>query len=1086
MKMTALLLAAALPALTATTYEPAQCVPSTQVAENGLPYLCMQTLNENVTFHYRLDEASQNLSVMVFVTGSAAAKATGWIGVTVAEDVDKMGPAAGALANFTQAEDGSYTSTVEGYSVVQPDGSGADPVTPEPTMQFINSSATVNWGGTVSFRFARKLTGDGLKPLDLTQPTYFNVAFGTAPVGNYHLYAHQITVNLRSVPAPVCIPSQLSDLSGTLYACKQLVKPGVWTHWRLSGSTVSLALTSEVMEPGWLGMTLATDRGHMEGARGVIGICTTPGQDCSAGTYNVSSPFQSNLSNVAVPDPEQKLISSSFSYEGGMAVLRYERALKGSGGIDIDVSVPTNINIAASASYPIRGHTFAATFQVLFNQNPAPLCQSTVFLVDDTTEYECTQNIMDGVTMFWRLDRVLGHVSVAVTSPIKGWTGLVVAEEIEKMGPSKGVIGVSTGTVQTYDIIQPDGNYPLTPSTTETLLNSSYSQENGVATLKFARALSGAGGEDYLADAATMLNFAMGPYQTEIEEHSSSDAHQFNVTLGAYARDVVYCTPSTLALSSADSTTYECTQTVDTGVFVHWRMERNTGAVSLAITSPIEKLGWIGLTVAKDAGQMWPAWGPIGYDNNTEFEVGTYEVNNPYSGGAVVVPSTTQELINSSVSFADGVATLRFSRMMTNAGGMDLQADSATNLNFAISPNFPIEIHSNAKAFSILLSAVAQPWSPSQAPSPAPVSTPAPTPADGGCTPSTILVNTAGTTTYECTVDLDSDAGISMHWRIGADSEEVAFALVSTTGVQGWIGLSVAGTEGSMGGATGVIANNLEGKFVIQTYDINSYTSNPILVKNDEPLINSSMETANGAAVFRFARKVVDGQGHPLVLDGTHFNYARSPNVLPAKHNVNGMQTINLVSGSATVNSNKTKKMVHGSIMIAAWIFLVPLGAFLKRYGKGVFGMGINQFYGHIVLMMCAVAFTIVSIAMAKSWNLGTGFKGHGSIMYIIVVIAMSTNPAIGILMYIFARDPNDPKRWIFSYSHKLLGYFLVIFATVQCLYGVESLATTENVSRTPWYVVIFGSLGIFTLAAIWCEVKLLKKKSVGYTEIQH
>ena len=170
----------------------------------------------------------------------------------------------------------------------------------------------------------------------------------------------------------------------------------------------------------------------------------------------------------------------------------------------------------------------------------------------------------------------------------------------------------------------------------------------------------------------------------------------------------VHCTPSTLALGGNDSTTYECNQTVVTGVFVHWRMERNTGAVSLAITSPIEKLGWIGLTVAKKAGKMYPAEGPIGYDNNTAFDVGTYNVNNPYGTDPIVVPSTTQELINSSVSFADGVATLRYSRMMTNTGGLNLKPDRPTWLNFAISPNFPIAFHDLQKPFSIVLSAVAQ------------------------------------------------------------------------------------------------------------------------------------------------------------------------------------------------------------------------------------------------------------------------------------------------------------------------------------------------------------------------------------------
>eukprot|EP01061_Rhynchopus_euleeides_P019523 TRINITY_DN32088_c0_g1_i1.p1 TRINITY_DN32088_c0_g1~~TRINITY_DN32088_c0_g1_i1.p1 ORF type:complete len:1110 (+),score=402.15 TRINITY_DN32088_c0_g1_i1:371-3331(+) len=986
-----------------------------------------------------------------------------------------MGPAAGLIAAHAGGDNYNITS----YKVTQPP---TEPyLTLDPTAQFINHSVSYYLGSTV-FRFSRYLTNVGGYDIN-PDSQLFNIAGSKGALSGGHEYAAQVAVELNALPPATCIPSSLVDDTGALYACKQLVKEDAWVHWRLNLDTqsVSFAATESRFAPGWIGLTVAEKQGMMGPAKGVIGYCTSPGSDCAVQAYAVSQPTEGGP--YPLKPINESLLSSSMTYEQGAAILRFERKLANDGGNPIDPTKPLHLNLGSDASYPISDHSIEAAFIVDLMKSPAPFCQpSTLTLSDtDSTTYLCSQGVDAGVTVHWRLDRWTGELSMAVEAPAKGWTGLVVAKTSGMMAPSYGSIGSCNGTTcdaDAYNVTNPYDGYPLTVSTAQKFINQTYTQSNGMATLRFARMMSGAGGLDLSADGMSPFNFAMGAVSDGVlQGHSGSDAETLLLPLGAYPTEAVYCTQSTMAF--VEGLTYTCVSDLGTNppASVHWRYDAEEKAVAFAVTVPLAQLGWMGLTFAQEWQKMGPAEGPIGScSSDTSCSVDVYNVAFPVPDE---YPLNTSKLVlvNQSVVFADGIATMQFARKLSGLSS-SIQVFSPTIMNFAASESYPIEGHSVDTSFQITVGAV-----PSQA-TPAPPVPPTPAP---GCTPSDVLLDKD--TLYECMVTLDSSAGVVLHWRLDATAGVASLGLTSKA-APGWLALTVAEKAGFMGPAKGVIGQFTDGKYSVGTYIVNTDSSDPAIKEDDaQKLMNSSFAYENGVATLRFARLMVGSGGLDLVAEGTNFNYARDPNPLPHVHNVKGSATVNLVSGSATSDSRLTKKVIHGVLMVAAWICMVPAGALLKRYGKPVFGMGINQFYGHVGLLMAAVIVSSAGIIYAKSESLGDGYKGHGTYMALTIIIGMALNPVIGILMYIFARSPTDPGRWAFSWSHKFVGYFLVIFTIIQCLFGVQSLVDSESdASRAPWYVAIFLIIGIFCGVAVYCEWVISKnaKNSDKYQEIQH
>eukprot|EP01060_Flectonema_neradi_P036982 TRINITY_DN730_c0_g3_i5.p1 TRINITY_DN730_c0_g3~~TRINITY_DN730_c0_g3_i5.p1 ORF type:complete len:1055 (+),score=196.13 TRINITY_DN730_c0_g3_i5:74-3166(+) len=340
-------------------------------------------------------------------------------------------------------------------------------------------------------------------------------------------------------------------------------------------------------------------------------------------------------------------------------------------------------------------------------------------------------------------------------------------------------------------------------------------------------------------------------------------------------------------------------------------------------------------------------------------------------------------------------------------------------------------------------------------PSPPPPVTPVPDQPSSGCIPSDITIDSKSSVKYDCMMHL-TDL-ISYHWKFESRTNVSYFAVQNAA--PGWVGVAVAEHCDFMVPGRGVIGtHSSQDTYLIQAKG----GPNAVVVDHSQIVSNMTGSLENGITTLRWSKKVSDNPVINPNID-TCFNYATHESDALGYHGpgpaARGSFKVNLATGSAASSSSglKSKRVIHGVLMIAAWSWLIPLGILLKRYGKPVFQLGISQFYGHIAVMMLGVILTISSYILATSSGFGSGKYSHGTIGTAVLILACS-NPLVGVCGYVFVRDPKHPKRWIFNLTHLLIGRGVYVLAIVQCFFGIETISAIEGVSRAPYLVaVIFG-----------------------------
>eukprot|EP01064_Diplonema_japonicum_P005619 TRINITY_DN13741_c0_g5_i2.p1 TRINITY_DN13741_c0_g5~~TRINITY_DN13741_c0_g5_i2.p1 ORF type:complete len:993 (+),score=256.68 TRINITY_DN13741_c0_g5_i2:73-3051(+) len=396
----------------------------------------------------------------------------------------------------------------------------------------------------------------------------------------------------------------------------------------------------------------------------------------------------------------------------------------------------------------------------------------------------------------------------------------------------------------------------------------------------------------------------------------------------------------------------------------------------------------------------------------------------------------------------------------------------------AVGDKMDFGYHSTSRAGEgIVLSLNDEPPTP---PTPTPPGTPSPS-GQNGCTPSDLVMNVSvSTATYDCMATMTE--GVTVHWTW--DKETTVYLAVRSDMKPGWIGLTIANDAGLMIPAKGVIGVMHEnGETDVQSYNVVKKAPTGIIADPTQELLGSGIEYVNGVGVLRFVRKLNNG-GYPIDPQAnTAFNYARSDHDQLTGHASNpggrGSTTINFASGSNSKVTNplKSKRLIHGWFMIVAWMWIVPGGVLVKRFGKEI-AKGIWQFYTHIVLMMIAVVLTIAGYLVATQNNFGQGYSGHGSIGIVILVLAC-LNPVVGILGYVFVRDPMHPKRWIFRYVHLFVGRAVYLLAIIQVMFGIQSLYDLEDISRVDFYIPVFLGVGSFMACFAVAQVYVSKNTYV-------
>lgn len=147
-------------------------------------------------------------------------------------------------------------------------------------------------------------------------------------------------------------------------------------------------------------------------------------------------------------------------------------------------------------------------------------------------------------------------------------------------------------------------------------------------------------------------------------------------------------------------------------------------------------------------------------------------------------------------------------------------------------------------------------------------------------------------------------------------------------------------------------------------------------------------------------------------------------------------------SGTAAGGGSGIDKniLVHGALMTLAWILFAFVGLFTARYMRQAWEprelLGKKAWFTvHRILMTTTVLFTIAGIIVIfvhkKAWSSNAGAHPYLGIIVLAFAIAQPTMAA-------FRPHPGEPRRNIFNWAHRCVGFTALILGVVTIYLGLD------------------------------------------------
>lgn len=186
---------------------------------------------------------------------------------------------------------------------------------------------------------------------------------------------------------------------------------------------------------------------------------------------------------------------------------------------------------------------------------------------------------------------------------------------------------------------------------------------------------------------------------------------------------------------------------------------------------------------------------------------------------------------------------------------------------------------------------------------------------------------------------------------------------------------------------------------------------------------------------------------------------------IPSKHETNGFSSKEKIDfkkgcsaggGFAASGGINKNVVVHGSLMIIAWMCFAAVGMFIARYTRPlakdskICGEKV-WFQSHRICMTMALLLTIISFIIIfvhrKGWS--EGAKAHPVTGCLTVLLAI-----IQPIMAVFRPHPGEDKRWVFNWAHRLVGFSALVLAAVTIFLGLDLVKVTKTVMIV-WVVLV-------------------------------
>ena len=354
------------------------------------------------------------------------------------------------------------------------------------------------------------------------------------------------------------------------------------------------------------------------------------------------------------------------------------------------------------------------------------------------------------------------------------------------------------------------------------------------------------------------------------------------------------------------------------------------------------------------------------------------------------------------------------------------------------------------------------------------------------CLPSGLTISEG--LSYKCMQEITT--GLTLHWSLDSESASergISIAIVSAT--QGWLGVSFPERFGSMVPAEAVIAvGDGVGAYAVTAQEVAGVVKNAEIARRFA-LMEGSHEFLNGERILRF-RRSAEG----LTSGDVAMNAARHPtsDALEFHGDTAVSFKINFVNGAVEaemVEDLKSYRLLHASLMIVAWCFILPFGIIIKRYGKPIFGLGNSirrgtigwAFKAHVVSMvvstvMITAAFVIAATKFTK--NAEPDKLKHNKLGYYVFGL-LAVMPLMGLVAPILFPTANTPGRNMFAKIHPACGRIAYLMAMFQIFSGIKKLRTTFMLADEAETLHTIAVIGVTATVMSVIILEFLKQKFV-------
>ena len=375
---------------------------------------------------------------------------------------------------------------------------------------------------------------------------------------------------------------------------------------------------------------------------------------------------------------------------------------------------------------------------------------------------------------------------------------------------------------------------------------------------------------------------------------------------------------------------------------------------------------------------------------------------------------------------------------------------------------------------------------------------------------------------------------VSFHWTYDADLEVLYLAVRAKT--TGMLAVGFPAEERVMVPAEVAYSTPENSEIQFRTFANETAKSdggqaNPVGMSTLR-LVSASSERVADYVVLRFGINIPEGLGAPLP-----FNIATNPGGFGIHATTPITVIVDFIQSQLVENvvpvSDLYPKEVHGALMIIAFIYLMPFGMLVKRYGKPVFGMGNSirwrtgwglAFVLHIVVMSAAVVCTIAGYAVMETPKSApeviTPLTYNSSMEGIVmgeteiapvvsashvkdgvVVVASSkvtpfthegfgkyifglvlTLPVLGVVTPIVAPTKDHPLRKYVGNFHRIVALIIYLMCVIQVFTGVEEMKEKDATSGGRLEKCAIAGLAMNCIAAfifeVLCAFYYLKRKA--------